>query len=142
MHKPCSTTIAAIRLRGARAIAVALLLAGAVTVLTYGLLAPVAAPQLAHLVFDRLAPRGGEWTAGAEAIRFEPFTLAFELHNVDVSNAAGDFHAEASLCRVDFSVTSLMLARARPAKHSAVCGKLRGVMTPARRAVTGEVTSG
>lgn len=87
------------------------LLAVAVATLGYRLLAPLAAPRIAHLALERLAAGTGQWTARVQRIDYEPFALAFELHDLQLSASEGDAVAGSPLVLVDFSLRSLISMR-------------------------------
>ena len=126
---------AASRLRSTRAASMASVVAGTIVIAiaVYRLVAPFAAPPLAHLALERLAPRGA-WTARAEQIRFHPFALAFELEGMHIASPDGDVLAEARLARVDFSFRSFALMRPVMDRLDIRGGTLRATPLPASAA--------
>ncbi len=103
-------SLPAARIRFVRAVSIGVAVCAAATA-AYRLLAPYAAPPLAHRALERLAGSTGEWTARAERIHYEPFALAFDLERVHISGHDGRVVAQSALVRVDFSVRSLISAR-------------------------------
>jgi hypothetical protein len=99
-----------LRSRAARTAAMILALAMAAT-LGYALLAPLAAPWLGRLAFDKLATNASEWPTQAERIRFAPFALALELEQAQIAAGDGDVVAVARTVRADFSYESLLTLR-------------------------------
>lgn len=97
-------------LAGGRKRAASALLVGVAVAAVYGLAAPFAAPRLARLALERNASTG-EWTARIGQIHYEPFALAFDLEDMQVSGRNGEVAAAAGLVRIDFSLRSLFVAR-------------------------------
>jgi hypothetical protein len=97
--------LAATRGRAARAASIALLVAAAAIAV-----APFAAPTLAHLALERIAS-AHQWTGRAGRVHFDPFSLAFDIDDMQVSGPYSDVAATARNVRIDFSLHSFFLAR-------------------------------
>jgi hypothetical protein len=98
------------RTRLARLLSIALLTC-AVAIIVYGSLAPLAAGRLAQGTIAQLGPNTGEWTVRVDRVRFEPFTLAFNLDDVQIVRVDGSVVAGIRLAHVDFSLSSVVQAR-------------------------------
>jgi hypothetical protein len=107
---PGSSAKRGLRSRAARTGAMILAIAMAAT-LGYALLAPLAAPWLGRVAFDKLATNASEWPTHAERIRFAPFALALELEQAQIAASDGDVVAVARTVHVDFSYASLLMLR-------------------------------